>query len=245
MTPEELARKTEALTGYRWGRRIHYGPYVSPDDVVNDALTSTYRLMYGGIDSEAVTERARDMTSVMLAVAETHAVEASCPIILREFYLLEDDQRRLLGGIDETVSPATDEGADAIKRKLADLYEMLMGVQVGVESEDVRAAWDLFMDVWMRHGNVADRGFLFDRQCAYWADIRYFDGILDGAAGLQTVTSTYANGEEREVQFYGLDLELVHEFLYQEVAPKDPEGIAAAWVVVVAFLLSDYRYLYL
>ena len=245
LTPEELARKTDALTGYRWERRIDYAPSVSPDDVVNDALTRTYRLMYGGIDSEAVTERARDMTSVMLAVAETHAVEASCPIVLREFYLLEDDQRRLFAGIDETVSPEIDEGADAIKQKLADLHETFLGIQVGVESQDVRVAWELFQNVWKRHDHVATRRFLFDRQCAWWADIRYFDGILDGAAGVHTDTYTDQNGEEREYQSYRFDFELVHELLYEEVVPLDPDGIAAAWVVVVAFLMSDYRYLYL
>ena len=244
LTPEELARKTEALTGYRWGRRVNPFYTVAPDAVVSDALTGTYRLMYGGIDSEAVTERARDMTSVMLAVAQTHAVEASCPIVLREFYLLEDEERRLFRDIDLTVSPATDAGADAIRRKLADLHETLIGVPVGVESADVRAAWDLFADVWNRHDHLASRRFLNGRQCAWRRDIRYFDGILEDAARLQTSTYTDANGEERESEYYGFDEDRVREFL-QEVAPQDPEGIAAAWVVVLAFLMSDYRYLYL
>ena len=245
LTPEELARKTEALTGYRWGRRVNIAYNAPPDEVVSDALTGTYRLMYGGIDSEAVTERARDMTSVMLAVAETHAVEASCPIVLRELYLLDDDERRLFRDIDTTVSPATDEGADAIRRKLAELHETLMGTRVGVESEDVRAAWDLFVDVWDRHDHVAFRRFLNGRQCAWRRDIRYFDGILDDAAGVRTYTYTDANGEEREYDSYGFDEELVRKFLYEEVDPQDPDGIAAAWVVVLAFLMSDYRYLYL
>ena len=241
LTPEELARKTEALTGYRWGRRVNIYAAVSPGDAEEDALTGRYRLMYGGIDSEAVTERARDMTSVMLGVAESHAAETSCPIVLREFYLLEDDQRRLFKGIDETVSPATDAGADAIKRKLVELHERLMGVRVGVESDDVGAAWDLFRDVWERTGNVAYRSFLSEKMCAYWADVHYFDGILDGAAGVRTD----ANDEEPRYEWYDQDEELVTEFLYQEVAPEDPEGIATAWVVVLAYLMSDYRYLYL
>ena len=245
LTPEELARKTEALTGYRWGRRVNPFYGVAPDAVESDALTGTYRLMYGGIDSEAVTERARDMTSVMLAVAETHAVEASCPIVLREFYLLEDEERRLFRDIEVTVSPSTDEGADAIRRKLADLHETLMGVRVGVESEDVQAAWELFRDVWAGHDPGAGPRFLFNMQCAWRQDIRFFDGILDDASGVQTNTYVDANGEEREYDFYGFDNELVGEFLYEEVDPQDPEGIAAAWVAVLAFLMSDYRYLYL
>ena len=245
LTPEELARKTGALTGYRWGRRVDNFVRTSPDDFVSDSLTGTYRLMYGGIDSEAVTERARDMTSVMLAVAETHAVEASCPIVLRELYLLDDHRRRLFGGIDATVSPATDDGADAIKRKLADLHETLMGVRVGVDSEDVRAAWELFVDVWRRHGDVPNRRFLSGRQCAWFDDIRYFDGILEGAAGVRTSTYLDQDGEERQHEYYGFDYDLVNEFLHQEVAPADPEGTAAAWVVVLAFLMSDHRYLHL
>ena len=67
LTPAvELARKTAAIMGVQWGRNI-------PSHVVEgrfpNALTNQYRLLYGGIDSDGVTERGRDSTSVMAGVA--------------------------------------------------------------------------------------------------------------------------------------------------------------------------------
>ena len=68
----------------------------------------SYRLLYGGIDSDGITERADDMTALMAAVAQSHAVASSCPIVQREFLLWPDENRRLFGGIDKTVSPISE-----------------------------------------------------------------------------------------------------------------------------------------
>ena len=64
LTPEELAWKTQAITGYGWGRSIDPLGF---DDT--SALTDegSYRLLYGGIDSDGITERAGDMTALMAA----------------------------------------------------------------------------------------------------------------------------------------------------------------------------------
>ena len=109
LTPEELQRKTEAITGYAWYRR-HYGSEGwSTPSRLNDRRRSlssgSYTLLYGGIDSNGITHRAVDVTPMMAAVAQSHAVEVSCPVVLREFFLLPDDQRRLLGGIQASASP--------------------------------------------------------------------------------------------------------------------------------------------
>ena len=72
------------------------------------ADTTIYGLAYGGIDSDAVTDRADDMTAVMAAVAQSHAVEVSCPIVKRDFLFLPDENRRLFGRIDQNVSPVSE-----------------------------------------------------------------------------------------------------------------------------------------
>ena len=91
LTPEELDRKTAAITDYQWGRaprisQAYRGPY--------SRLTDEYRLLYGGIDSDGITARARDITSVMAGVAKRHAVQVSCPVVMRELYLVP----RRIGG---------------------------------------------------------------------------------------------------------------------------------------------------
>ena len=108
LTPEELASKTLALTGVQWGRQWRE-PW---HDVRarHTALTHDYATLYGGIDSDGITQRARDMTAVMAGVAQLHAVELSCPIVLRELYLLADEDRLLFDGIDQWVTPVSEFG---------------------------------------------------------------------------------------------------------------------------------------
>ena len=111
LTPEELAWKTQVITGYRWGREISDSIYHS-----NDNLTAewTYRLIYGGIDSDGITERAGDVTALMAAVAQSHAIESSCPIVQREFWLWPEEKRRLFGRIDSSVSPVSETSGTAV-----------------------------------------------------------------------------------------------------------------------------------
>ena len=115
LTPEELAWKTQAITGYSWGRsptrqwNLEYGSSVN---LLTDS--GDYRLLYGGIDSRAVTERAVDMTATMAAVAQSHALESSCSIVQREFLLSPDEKRRLFGRIDKNVSPISEMLGDAV-----------------------------------------------------------------------------------------------------------------------------------
>ena len=107
LTPEELSRKTAAITGVEWGRTIPSSMSCWPEcERQTSALTDEYRLLYGGIDSDGITERALDLTSVMAAVARTHAIQMSCPIVMRELYLLPDADRRLFSGIDKNVTPS-------------------------------------------------------------------------------------------------------------------------------------------
>ena len=108
LTPEELARKTASITGVQWGRRVSRGPR---DGRWPSALTDDYRLLYGGIDSDGITERARDVTSVMAGVAKRHGTEVSCSVVLREIYLLPDAQRRLFAGTDRHVTPGSEASA--------------------------------------------------------------------------------------------------------------------------------------
>ena len=116
LTPEELAWKTQTITGYSWRRWLTSYPWELKYGSSVNALIDfdQYRLLYGGIDSGAVTERAKDMTATMAAVAQSHALESSCPIVLREFLLWEDVDRRLFGGLDNTVSPVSEISGTAV-----------------------------------------------------------------------------------------------------------------------------------
>ena len=105
LTPEELDNKTRAITGFQWDEARGYRPpwYEGQHNLT---YANAYRLLYGGIDSDGVTERARDFTSVMAGVAQSHAVQSSYPIVMRELYLLPEEDRLLFDGVDVSVSPA-------------------------------------------------------------------------------------------------------------------------------------------
>ena len=368
LTPEELDRKTEALMGIRWGRRVNNRPW-DIGSRVSTRWTTDFRLLYGGIDSDGITERARDITSVMAGVAQRHAAQVSCPVVMREVYLLPDEERRLFAGIDPGVTPvseisetfeinaasrarrqtlslegrlaagpitvslaflndfwhetrgdrdvlldsltvrrgnavvfhfemenlehesrchhfeanalhlsgsgrgcvlavpvdipadgdyrvevvawgdqAGDEapllhvmvesdtensaGAGAIRGKLVELHDKLLGVQVEPDSPDVEAAYRLFVDAWQR-GRATLDGW-FDRCVA--DDHFYFEGILDDII----VERENDNGH----RYNSFDWDRVHDFL-DDAGLADPHHAVHAWVIVLAEMMMDYRYLYL
>ena len=111
LTPEELAKKTAALTGFQWGRRTSVASSGQQDPARLNALADgdEYGLLYGGIDSDGIIARAREMTPVMAAVSTTNALASSCPIALREFYILPDSERKLFDGVDIRTAPEATE----------------------------------------------------------------------------------------------------------------------------------------
>ena len=161
LTPEELARKTDAVTGIQWGRSISLFPWEPLIQRRYNALTRTYRLLYGSIDSDGVTERARDTTSVMAGVARRHAAEMSCPVVVRELYLLPDGERRLFGRLDPGVTPVSEfsgtfEIAAASRSKME-----TFSVQGHLTAGEKTVSLAFLNDYW--HETKGDRNILLDR----------------------------------------------------------------------------------
>ena len=376
LTPEELARKTVALTGFDW-KRGRGENWRGPGERLNwTGAEDEYGLLYGGIDSGGITRRGRDLTSIMAGVARRHAAAVSCPVVMKDFYLLSEDERRLFGGIDRMVTPVSEFGsvfeisassrADAetvsvggdltagrttvtlsflndevwfegiegdrqlrldrltvrnaagevvamqeledstsatgcewnaaehdhfalycegsvdvefdvpaggrydievvawayqygdalaqlevsvgtdssrstgsrvIKRKLAELYETLLGVENAAASAEVEAAYGFFVDVWRQGRQVAgDSSFAGSMRCDWAADSYYLDGIAN-APLWHTELNEWGNES-------GWDWNAVDEFFRNTPMP-DPQRTVQTWVVVLAYLMSDYRYLHL
>ena len=177
LTPEELAAKTLSLTGVQWGRRDAQRSLTAEPH----ALTLEYAILYGGIDSDGIIERARALTSIMLSVARAHAAELACPVVLREFYLLPDDERRLFGDLDKTVTPESAGGEAAIHNKLVELHGKLFGEQVGAQSPEVFRTYELLVDVWNRKRTSSWTRFFDGSECRWSTDAGYFDDIPDDA----------------------------------------------------------------
>ena len=195
-------------------------------------MSDDYRLLYGGIDSDGITERARDLTTVMDGVARRHAAQVSCPVVLREFYLWPEANRRLFAGIGRGMTPTSD--ATAIRDKLVELHERLLGVRVSPHSPDVEAAYRLFVDVWQRNRASGDNQLYRWWNCDF-SDDSYFDGIVDAPLVEKVTESGYR---------YWSWGDHVWDFMGGMDFP-DPHYTVRTWAVVLAYLLTDYRYLYL
>ena len=372
LTPEELDRKTEAVSGYKWGRFFYQT--MNPERGEERSFLvggRNYELLYGGIDSDGITIRAADMTPVMAAVAQAHAAEVSCPIVRREFFFWDDDERLLFDGIsrfDTPVSetydvfevtaetwetrqtfsvnvpltaggktirlsfgndfsdgeneldrnlnvdrieirdrdsatiqrfeledlgsgcghpqgffdsfytfsgegcwlevpvevfedgtyqidivahqdPAGDEaaqmtvavdsndgisaGSTAIRDKLVDLHQRILGVDAAPDSTDVDEAFQLFFDVWALKRRTEGSSFGDSRfECMHAGDASYYDGLIENP-----VVGYDRNGNSI------LNWDQIDE-LYGNTETDDPEHVVRAWVVTLAYLMTDYRYLY-
>ena len=234
LTPEELARKTADVTGFHWNSFMTWVRLVDAEDWTS--AEAGYGLLYGGIDSDGVTERARDLTPVMVGVAKRLAAATSCPTVMKEFYLLDDADRRLFGGFDHTRVPVTPSGSANVRAKLVELHETLLGVSVADDSPDVQAAFDLFYEVWERQRTATDElDFRQIDRCDMYTDRRFFEGIDDE----MWIDELNEYGEP-----IGWDNERLTTF-FEETEMPDTQHVARTWVVVLAYLLTDYRFIHL
>ena len=97
LTPEQLGRKTRALTGVSWRSNMR------PSGEMYSAY-ETFSVLLGGIDSEAVTSRATELTPTMTSILMTHATESACPAVVRQF-AKPIEERTLFSFVEESTLP--------------------------------------------------------------------------------------------------------------------------------------------
>ena len=135
LTPEQLHRKLLHTTGYNWA----YG--------ANSALqsTSAYLLIYGGIDSRDITERATELTTLMSTVVATMANETACPMVAQDF-ALNKSQRLLFPHVDLSNLPTND--PTAIRKNIQYLHDRLLGEKLALNDPEIDVTYNLFNSVW-------------------------------------------------------------------------------------------------
>jgi hypothetical protein len=130
LSPEQVERKINAIFGQRWGK-------------LHDQLA----ILYGGIDSKEVTERAADPSGAMGAIQRNLSDDVACKHTLRDF-ALKPAQRRLFPGIEPNVLPGSSAEADAaIRRAIVHLHELVLGRHDTVDSEEISRTFDLFAGI--------------------------------------------------------------------------------------------------
>ena len=130
LAPEQIERKVNAIFGQPWGK-----------------LRDQLAILYGGIDSKEVTERATDPSGAMGAIQRILANDVACKHTLRDF-ALKTSERRLFPGIEPNVLPGSSPEADVqIRRAIVHLHELVLGRNDAVDSKEVARTFELFAGI--------------------------------------------------------------------------------------------------
>lgn len=205
LTPELLNRKIKAIFGYEW---------MSGN---TPALLGNYEILYGGIDSETVTERLTVPNGIMGAIMWRMANEMSCRAVSADFSLPRAE-RRLLPNVgletfpEDDIGQPNDKGLTAIGSNLRYLHALLLGESISEDSPEFERLMELFQDTWREGRNKMLRGEVeqnlpFD--CRYRVDPFTLAEVPEAA-------------------------QLI----------SDPNYTVRAWMAVVTYLMSDYRFLH-
>ena len=133
LSPEQLNRKLVDVSGFNWS----YGP--------NNALGHVYNLVYGGIDSLGITDRATELTALMSTVVAAMANETSCPIVSNDFSKPQSE-RSLFTAVELSSTPISDPAA--IRANIQLLHERLWGESLRINDPEIDATFGLFETIW-------------------------------------------------------------------------------------------------
>lgn len=129
-SPENLAKKLRAIVGFDWVRYDR-----------QPALTTTYDILYGGIDSDAVTERLDQPNGVMSAVMSRMANEVACQATAWDF-LQPAAARLLFPAVEAGDTPSN--APDKIRANLRHLHARLLGEPLTDDSAELARSFALF-----------------------------------------------------------------------------------------------------
>lgn len=130
LSPQQLERKVAAIFDKPWGK-----------------LDGEMAMLYGGIDSQEVTERASDPSGAMGAIQRMMANDVACENTLSDFALAPEN-RRLFPRVEPDVVPGASEEADAqIRDAIVHLHWTVLGREDAVDSAEVERSFQLFAGI--------------------------------------------------------------------------------------------------
>jgi hypothetical protein len=130
LSPEQVERKVAAVFGEKWGR-----------------LHEQMAMLYGGIDSKEVTDRATDPSGAMGAIQRILSNDVACKNVARDFKR-PAKERQFFSRVDPETVPGTSAESDkAIRETIAHLHEVILGRYDAVDSAEVARSFELFSGI--------------------------------------------------------------------------------------------------
>ncbi len=206
-TPELLARKIEAVTGIRWVR--HWD--------LAEQLTTDYKILYGGIDSDSITLRLNHLNGIMAAVSSRMANEVACYATAYDFSR-PAGERTLFPKVSVEHTPLGPTGAEIpatiadIKANLVHLHAQILGEQLDISDPEIERSYQLFLETWK-------------------------EGAANVAAGKENAWLSWWCAAR-------VDPNTQQDLPEAQQISDDTTYTIRAWMAVVTYLLSDYKFLF-
>ena len=130
LAPEQLERKIEALFGKRWGK-----------------VEKEMKILYGGINSQSVTERLSEPSGAMGAIQRIMANDVSCLHVSPDF-ALKPSERRLFPKVEKDIVPGSNPANDLkIRKAIVHLRGYLLDRRDSIDQPEVERTFKLFSAV--------------------------------------------------------------------------------------------------
>jgi Protein of unknown function (DUF1588) len=137
LTPEQLARKIESVTGitYRSGMQA----------TGRDLLRSfrDYRLMLGGTDWDATPQRYREPNAMAVRIAMRMGNELACAAVPQDFSIVDPAARKLFRGVELDTTPEAG-GEAQIKLEIRRLHQLLLHEALNDGDPELEASYQLW-----------------------------------------------------------------------------------------------------
>lgn len=202
LTPEMLDRKIKTTLGVGWEKYTN--------NRLRPEVNNNFNILYGGIDSDNITQRLAAPNGLMIAVQTRMANEVSCQAVPLDFYRSPGD-RILFPYVQIDTSLLEPNNEEVVKINISLLHERLWGSN---ESSEIEESFTLLKELQL--AGLADMV----------QDTTWGNRHLDWSCGIHQDPNT---GDE---------------LVYEEKVYKDDQYIIRAWMGLVNYLISDFKYLY-
>lgn len=216
LTPEQMNRKLERVVGLRW---TEDDGFTGRANLLSDGNREGYRILFGGIDSENTTQRITDPSGIMANVVERMGLEVGCQLVNGEMSL-PVEQRRWLKNSSMTTEPKDANGYEvpeavkAIKSDIQFLHEKLLGEKLDITDPEIDRSYKLFVSVW-ENGKS-----------------NVVPSGIDGAGSFPG-----------ECQL-GFNYQTGAALPDEQILRDDSLYTGRAWAAVMAYMLTDFNFVY-
>ena len=220
ISPEELNRKIYDVMGYYWSS------YWRQTDVDNNRSyyhrllsENQYKILYGGMNSGSVATRVDELNGIMANVQMRMALQMSCYPVTRDFFF-EPSKRKLFPYVTTTLEPENEFFIAAIKKNIQYLHKHILGEELADGDLELEKTYQLFLDTY-NEGNTRILNGNESQELMDECDLHY-----------DPVTGEY---------LYSSDPTIDRRY---ERIDSDEHYVIRSWQVVIAYLLSDFKFVY-